>query len=227
MPTLDPCPIRLLLVDAHAIPRAGLRLLLESRPELRVVEEATDRSTVLSVATQTQPDVILLGLSPGEPGGAQLLSDLGTAVSHAWVLVLTSEPNPQFHQQAIRLGARGVVHTEQSPETLFQAIAKVHAGEVWLDPALVAALLDELAPHNKSARQDPEGAKIATLSVREREVVALIGEGLRNKEIAQRLVISEQTVRHHLTAIFAKLRVSDRLELVIYAYRHSLATLPS
>jgi two-component system, NarL family, nitrate/nitrite response regulator NarL len=227
MPSRDARPIRLLLVDAHAIPRAGLRLLLESQPEFRVVGEAADRSTALTLATQAHPDVILLDLLPATQSGPQVLADLRAAVPHARLLVLTNEPSPHFHQQTIRLGARGVVHTEQSPETLFQAIAQVHAGEVWLDPALLAALLDELAPHKKRALQDPEDAKIATLSPREREVIALIGEGLRNKEIATRLFISETTVRHHLTSIFQKLEVADRLELVIYAYRHSLAPLPS
>ncbi len=227
MPTRDAHPIRLVLVDAHAIPRAGLRLLLESRPEFHVVGEAADRSTALTLATQAQPDVILLDLLPGEQGEPQVLLDLRTTVPHARVLVLTREPSPHFHQQTIRLGARGVVYTEQSPETLFQAITQVHAGEVWLNPSLLAALLDELAPHKKGAIQDPEDAKIATLSPREREVIALIGEGLRNQEIATRLFISETTVRHHLTSIFQKLQVADRLELVIYAYRHGLAPLPS
>jgi two-component system nitrate/nitrite response regulator NarL len=227
MPTRDAHPIRLVLVDAHAIPRAGLRLLLESQPEFRVVGEAADGSTALTLATQAQPDVILLDLIPGEHGEIPLLADWRTTVPHARVLVLTSEPSPHFHQQTIRLGARGVVHTEQSPETLFQAITQVHAGGVWLNPSLLAALLDELAPHKKRALQDPEDAKIATLSPREREVITCIGEGLRNQEIARQLFISETTVRHHLTSIFQKLQVADRLELVIYAYRHGLAPLPS
>jgi DNA-binding NarL/FixJ family response regulator len=156
-----------------------------------------------------------------------LLADLQTAAPHARGLVLTSEPSPQFHQQTIRLGARGVVDKAQAPERLFEAITKVHAGEVWLDPVLLAALLDELAPHKRRTLQDPEDAKIATLSARERDVITLVGEGQRNKQIAQRLFISETTVRHHLTSIFRKLQVTDRLELVIYTYRYGLATLPS
>ena len=227
MPSQDAPPIRLLLVDAQAISRAGLRLLLESRRGFCIVGEAADHSTALTMATQMPLDLVLLALLPGEQTGTQVLADLRLTVPHARLLVLTSEPSPHFHQQAIRLGARGVVHTEQSPETLFAAIAHVHAGDVWLDPTLLAALLDELAPHKKRALQDPEGAKIATLSTREREVIALVGEGLKNKDIAARLFISETTVRHHLTSIFSKLEVADRLELVIYAYRHRLATLPS
>jgi DNA-binding NarL/FixJ family response regulator len=227
MPSRGASPIRLLLVDAHAIPRAGLRLLLESRPELRVVGEAADQRTALTLATQTHPDVILLALIPATQSEPQVLFELRAAVPHARLLVLTNEPSPHLHQQAIRLGARGVVHTAHSPETLFEAIMKVHAGDVWLDPTLLAALLDELAPHKKGALSDPEGAKIATLSAREREVVALVGEGLKNKDIATRLFISETTVRHRLTSIFSKLEVADRLALVIYAYRHGLAPLPA
>jgi two-component system nitrate/nitrite response regulator NarL len=120
-------------------------------------------------------------------------------------------------------GAMGVVLKEHAAEVLIKAINKVHQGEVWLDRSMMGTVLDEMT---QAPEIDPEGARIASLSDREREVIALIAEGLKNKQIAQRLFISETTVTHHLSSIFSKLDVSDRLELIIYAFRHGLAQLP-
>ena len=112
-------------------------------------------------------------------------------------------------------------------ETLLQAITKVRAGEVWLEPTMIARVLGDLTRPPPSPQTSSEATKIARLTEREREVITLVGEGLRNKHIAARLYISEATVRHHLTAIFAKLDVSDRFELAIYAYQHGLAKPPA
>jgi DNA-binding NarL/FixJ family response regulator len=120
----------------------------------------------------------------------------------------------------------GLVLKEKAATVLLQAIEKVHAGEVWLEGAMIASVLREMTQTRETRQTNPEAARIALLTEREREIVALVGQGLRNKQVAERLFISEVTVRHHLTAIFAKLRVADRLELVIYAYRHGLACLP-
>ena len=116
---------------------------------------------------------------------------------------------------------------EKAVETLLQAITKVRTGEVWLEPTMIARVLGDLTRPQPSPRISPEAAKIVKLTEREREVITLVGEGLRNKYIAERLYISEATVRHHLTAIFAKLGVSDRFELAIYAYQNGLAKPPA
>ena len=108
---------------------------------------------------------------------------------------------------------------------LVKAVRKVHAGEVWLDRVMMADVLTRITRGGEN-RDNPEAAKISSLSAREREVVDLIGMGLKNKEIAERLFLSEVTIRHHLTSIYNKLGVSDRLELLIYAYRHGLVQLP-
>jgi len=144
----------------------------------------------------------------------------------AQVLILTGVLDREQHRRAVCLGAKGIVPKEQSIETLLQAIEKVRAGEVWLDPALTAAALHALTRSTGPKQMTPEQAQIAALTAREREVIALVGAGLRNKQVAQRLLISETTVRHHLTAIFDKLGIAWRLELMIYAYRHGLAPLP-
>jgi two-component system, NarL family, nitrate/nitrite response regulator NarL len=222
---LDSQSVRIVIVDDHTLVRTALRMLVESRPGFRVVGEAADCKTALAVAAREQPDVILYDLVLNGHESTDVLPELLAVAGRARVLVVTGARAPELHRQAIRLGAKGLIFKEDTSDTLLQAIEKVHAGEVWLDPAMITGLLDELSPNNK--HKDPEEAKIASLSPREREVIALIGEGLRNKEIGKRLFISETTVRHHLTSIFNKLSVSERLELVIYAYRHGLARIPS
>jgi DNA-binding NarL/FixJ family response regulator len=120
----------------------------------------------------------------------------------------------------------GIVAKDKAADVLINAIKVVRKGEAWLDPATTASMLGEMSRAPKPKPLDPEAEKIATLTNREREVVTLIGEGIRNKEIADRLFISETTVRHHLTSIFDKLDVDDRVELLIYAYKHKLADPP-
>lgn len=214
--------VRILLIDDHAIIRSGLKMLIESQPGLKVVGEASDRAGAVSIASREQPDIILLDLDLGSESGLELIPPLRSAASQARVLVLTGLRDTEVHRNALRLGAMGIVQKEMASEVLLKAIHKVHAGEAWLDRSSIANLLSEISVVEAS-RPDPEGTRIATLSPREREVITLIGEGLNNKKIAERLQISETTVRHHLTSIFAKLGVSDRLELLVYAYRNKLA----
>jgi DNA-binding NarL/FixJ family response regulator len=141
----------------------------------------------------------------------------------AKVILLTGSRDPEEHLRAVRLGAMGVVLKDQAAEVLVTAVHKVNAGEAWLDPSLTARLVSGMSGGRSIKTTNPEEAKIAQLTEREREVIALICEGLQNKIIGQRMFISETTVRHHLTSIFNKLGVENRLELVIYAYRHGLA----
>ena len=225
MSTVPP-PIRILIVEDHVIVRAGLRMLLESQPDLRVVGEAGTCADALTVTTREQPDLILLDLDLSGEMALASIPDLLAAAPQTRILILTGVRDLELHRQAVRLGALGLVVKDKATEVLLQAIAKVHAGEVWLERTMIARVLGDITRARRAPAVDREVAKIATLTDREREVITLVGEGLRNKQIADRLAISETTVRHHLTAIFAKLEVTDRLELVIYAYRHGLATLP-
>ncbi len=218
--------IRILLVDDHTIVRSGLRMLISSEPGLEVVGEADGRASALDSSARLQPDIILLDLDLGGESSLDFLPDLLANVPQARVILLTGTRNPDEHVRAVRLGAMGVVLKEQAAEVLIRAIQKVHAGEAWLDPTLTARLLTGMAPGRGARQVDPEAIKIAALTDREREVIALICEGLQNKTIGQRLFISETTVRHHLTSIFSKLGLENRLELVIYAYRHGLAQPP-
>jgi two-component system nitrate/nitrite response regulator NarL len=217
--------IRVLLIEDHAVVRAGLRLLIESRRGLVVVGEAANHADALSLAAREQPDIILLDLDLGSENGLDLLPELRTAVDQARVLILTGMRDVEKHHQAIRQGAMGLVLKEQAPEVLLKAIEKVHAGEVWLDHNTLAGMLRTIVPGH-ARPVNPEAARIATLTEREREVIRLVGEGLKNKQIGDRLSITDTTVRHHLTSIFTKLGVESRLEMVIFAHRHGLTKWP-
>ena len=227
MSSPSPPSVRVLIVDDHGIMRAGLRMLLESQPGLVVVGEAATGTEAVALATGTQPDVIVLDLDLGGENAVESIPTLLRTAPDTRILVLTGVRDPEVHRQAIRQGALGLVFKEKAVETLLQAITQVRAGEVWLEPTMIARVLGDLTRPQSPPQTSPEAAKIARLTEREREVITLVGEGLRNKHIAARLYISEATVRHHLTGIFAKLDVSDRFELAIYAYQHDLAKLPT
>jgi two-component system nitrate/nitrite response regulator NarL len=216
--------IRILLVDDHQIFLAGLRTLLQNDPEFVVVGEARNRIEALN-ASHTQPDVILLDLDLGEECGSNLVQDLMKIAPKSRILLLTGVIDSGLHLLAISLGAVGIVHKLESPILLMKAIRKVHSGEAWVNRTMVATFMTQLqAPRRKA---DPIAAKIASLTSRELEVIGSLAQGRRNKEIAERLFISEKTVRHYLTSIFQKLEVSDRLELMIFSYQHCLATVPT
>jgi DNA-binding NarL/FixJ family response regulator len=218
--------IRVFLVDDHAIMRAGLRLLLANQPWLTIVGEAVTRTEVLEAVGCAQPDIVLLELYLGGESTIDSIPTLLAAVPGAQVIILTGVRDPDLHRQAVRLGARGLVLKEKTPEILLQAIAKVYSGEVWIERTMMARVLDEMTRAQAAPRPDPERAKIARLTTRERCIITLIGAGLQNQQIADRLYIGETTVRHHLTAIFDKLEVANRLELVVYVYRQGLVKLP-
>lgn len=218
-------PIRIVLIDDHAVLRTGLRMIINHQPGLTVIGEAATRAEALEAALGS-PDIILLDLDLGDESGVDLLPELLAAAPHARVILLTGLRDPEIHRRAVALGAMGLVLKEKAIETVLKAIEKVHAGEVWLDRSMIARIFHEQRQLGAAQAPDAEAARMALLTAREHTVIALVCEGLQNKQIAERLAISEKTVQHHLTSIFAKLDLSNRLELVIYAYRHGLAVLP-
>jgi DNA-binding NarL/FixJ family response regulator len=215
--------IRILIVDHHQLVRTGLRMLIETVPGMKVVGKAANRSEALALAASKKPNLILLEIDLGSEDGLDFLPELREVATNARVLILTGVKEIETHLRAARLGAVGLVLKEHDGEVLLKAIKKVHQGEVWLDRSMMSSLLNEMTAPDKV---DPDAARIASLTDREQGVIALIAEGLKNKQIAERLFISETTVTHHLSSIFSKLGVSDRLELVIYAFAHVLAKMP-
>jgi DNA-binding NarL/FixJ family response regulator len=216
-------PIRIMIVDDHAVVRSGLRMLIEQDQTMSVVAMAGNRVEALRLAASERPNIIILDLILGEDDGLTFLPELCETSPTSRVVVLTGVRNPDSHRLAIRRGAMGIVLKEHAADMLLRAIQKVHEGEVWIDRSMIGSVIHEF---NRPSKVDPEKARITTLTDREREVITLVGEGLKNRQIAERLFITETTVTHHLSSVFSKLEVSDRLELIIYAFRHGLAQMP-
>jgi len=217
--------IRILLVDDHQIFLTGLQLLIEKEPDMIVVGTASNRAEALALM-QEHPDIVLLDLDLGNESGIDFLPQLIEPEEPPRVIIVTGVPDPELHLRAVRLGALGVVLKLDPPGFLVKAIRKVHGGEMWLNRPMISTVMTELI-HARAKKMDSEALKIAELTVREREVIALVAEGMRNKQIGERLFISEKTVRHYLTSVFDKLGVADRLALMIYAFQHGLAKIPT
>ncbi len=218
--------IRVMLIEDDELTRLGLRTQIGKDHHLEVAGEAANCGDALKTARAERPDVILLDLNLGEESGLDFLPDLLSAAPSARVIVVTGERDLEAHQRAISRGALGLVLKQDAVEQVTKAVKQVHHGDVWFNRSMMLQVINRMAKAGAVTKPDPETDKIKTLTEREREVIGLVGEGLKNKAIAERLCISETTVRHHLTPVFAKLGVSDRLELAIYAYKHGLAILP-
>jgi two-component system nitrate/nitrite response regulator NarL len=222
----SPRPIRIMMVDRHKLVREGVRMLVSRNPVFQVVAEAENGDEALLLAEREQPDVILLALDLGPQTGLDVLPGLLTKSRSSRVLVLTHVEDPEAHRKAMVLGAMGVLQKDVGVEVLFKAIEKVHAGEIWYDRSKMGSVLRDMLQNGNGKKPDPLAVKIASLTPRENEVIALVSEGLKNKVIGEKLFISETTVRHHLTSVFEKLEVSNRLELILFAFSQGLLSVP-
>jgi DNA-binding NarL/FixJ family response regulator len=209
-------PTTLYIVEDHPVVREGIRMLVEAAGGVRVVGAAQSASGALRELGESRPEVVLLDLDLGDEDGLEWLPRILDAAPGARVLILTALRDEGREEAALHGGARGFVHKDASADVLVRAIRAVSAGELWFDPTVLRA-----RPVEPAAAPAPSGR--AALTTREREVVSLVVEGLRNEEIARRLGINEKTVRNHLTAVFAKMGVSGRLELVVLAYRQGMS----
>jgi len=226
MPESNTSLISILLVDSQTLLRAGLRLILETESKFAVVGEASSREEALEGA-RLRPDIIILNLNSDGDSELDLLSDLSTAAEGSRVLVLISDFDLELRRRIVRFGVKGLVQKTESPDRLIAAVKSVYAGEVWLDPRTVSHVLDDLLQAGDVKQTDRVLDNGVRLTGRERDIIALIGEGLKNKQIAERLCISEPTVRHYLTSIFEKVGVKDRQGLIVYAYQRGLAKPPA
>src|SRR5262245_26041801 len=170
-PPVGAKPISVLIIDDHAVIRTTLRMFLESQPGFTVVGEVSHPEEALAIALHEHPDVILLDLDLGDVNGLDVMPELQTAAPEAHVLVLTGVRDVEMHRRAVRLGAVGIVRKERAAEVLLEAIAKVHAGEVWLDSLLLASMLRKTPRPQTDRSPDPEEIKIKALTARERELI--------------------------------------------------------
>jgi DNA-binding NarL/FixJ family response regulator len=208
--------IRVLLVDDHQVVRRGLRTFLEVQDDIEVVGEAADGAEGVARAEELKPDVILMDVRMPGMDGIEALRALRERGSTARVLVITSFTEQRSVVPALRAGATGYVYKDEDPEALARAIRSVHAGHVLLQPEVAGALL---AGDAGSGAQGRGG----TLTEREREVLALIADGRSNREIARALVLSEKTVKTHVSNILMKLDLADRTQAALWAVRHGMA----
>jgi two-component system, NarL family, nitrate/nitrite response regulator NarL len=224
--------IRIVVADDHPIFRDGLCRLLALEEDFEVVAQAQDGRQVLDVLQLHEPDILLLDLKMPGLDGLATLQRLQIAKNKTRVIVLTASDDKNEFVQAMKLGTSGIVLKQTATELLIKSIRKVHAGEIWLDSHTTAAVIrqfvanDEAQPATHSLPPPPPARERerSPLSQREREIVALVAQGFKNKEMAEKMFISEQTVKNHLHNIFDKLGVSDRLELALYAIHNNLHT---
>jgi two-component system, NarL family, nitrate/nitrite response regulator NarL len=210
--------IKVLIADDHAFFRDGLRKLLEGADDISVVGEVSNGNECIKMLSKFKPDILLLDLRMPDKSGLDVLTEVNFDSLPTRVIVLTAAEDDRDVIRAMRLGARGVVLKQSASDLLLKSIRQVHDGEIWLDNRMTAEVIDAF---KKSAESGQRREK-PLLSDREKEVVQLVAQGFRNREIGEKLFISDQTVKNHLHNIFDKLGVSDRLELALYAIHHKL-----
>ncbi len=217
--------IKILLVDDHRSVLWGLEKLIEGEsPRMVVIGKATTSAEAMRLLDEAKPDIVLLDIDLGGESGINAIPNL-IAKSQARVLVLTGSRDSSVHDAAVLAGAMGVVEKGESAETILKAIQKVSEGEIWLDRSATGRIFLELSRNKAAEAQNPEQRKIASLTPRERQIVAEIGSDAAagSKVIAERLHISEHTLRNHIASIYEKLEVSSRLELFAYAGKHGIS----
>jgi two-component system, NarL family, nitrate/nitrite response regulator NarL len=211
-----PAGIGILIADDHAVFRYGLRTLLESEPGFTVVGEAADGSQVVKLTSALKPAVLMLDLAMPRLTGIQVLRELASTHGEVRTIVLTAAIEKKQIVEALQLGARGILLKDAAIQLVTKCIEKVLAGNYWVGREVVPSLVDYL----HGLKRSPEGnaeQRLLNLTPREQEIIAAIATGCMNKEIAARLGISEETVKRHLSNIFAKTGVSNRLELAIWS----------
>jgi len=207
-------PIRVLLVDDHQVVRRGLRTFLEIQEDIEVVGEAADGAEGVARTEELRPDIVLMDVKMPGTDGIEALRQLRQLDNPSRVLVVTSFTEQRTVVPALRAGAAGYVYKDVDPDALAGAIRSIHAGHVLLQPEVAGALLS-----------DDTGAgagRGTTLTEREREVLELIADGRSNREIARALVLSEKTVKTHVSNILMKLDLADRTQAALWAVRHGL-----
>lgn len=228
-------PIKVLIADAQPVVVEGIRSVLGDSGSVQIVGEAADGLETVSKAVQLDPDVVLMDLRLPRLDGLSVIRTLQTRAPRSKVLLFAAAESRDEFVEAMKLGCCGVLLKEGPLHLIEKSITRVHAGEIWLDASTTAAVIRQFSsPGAVGAPEASTGGAAAPalnskptrertqLSQREREIIVLIAQGYKNKEIAEKMFITEQTVKNHLHNVFDKLGVSDRLELALYAIHNSL-----
>jgi DNA-binding NarL/FixJ family response regulator len=209
--------LRLLLVDDQAMFREGLRLILSQQPDFEVVGEAGDGLAALEATLRTGPDVVLMDLRMPNLGGSEATRRIRAQAPSVRVIVLTTFEEDEEVFSALRAGAAGFLLKDAGSDKLCEAIRLAARGESWLQPSVAAKLVAEFSRLTQRTPVSPAGSLLEPLSPREREVLRCLAEGMSNKEIGRRLVISEGTVKNHMSQVLGKLQVMDRTQAALRA----------
>ncbi len=216
--------IKVLVCDDHPIVREGIVAILETQDDIQVIGEVSDGAEAVTRVAQGGIDVVLMDLAMAQMDGAEATRRIRALDSPARVLVLTAFDTDERILEAVQAGAQGYLLKGAKPAEIFDAVRVVHSGGSLLQPTIANSLLRALSGTHK-ATPVPTGPAIEPLTEREREVLVLIAKGLRNKEIADTLFISERTVKFHANALYQKLNVTSRTEAVSFALQHHLISL--
>jgi two-component system, NarL family, response regulator NreC len=211
--------IRLLLVDDHEVVRTGLRMLLESQSDIKILAEASTGAEAIQMALEYRPDVVVMDITLPDITGIEATRRLKERQPEIAVVALTIHEDEQYFFEMLQAGASGYVPKRAAPEDLITAIRAAFAGEIYIYPSLAKALVSDYLGRS---RIDPQEASLEALTPREEEVLELLADGLTNDEIAERLVISRHTVARHRENLMGKLNLHSRSELVKYAIRKGL-----
>ena len=215
--------IRVVLVDDHAVVRAGLKAMLRAARDIEVVGEASDGVAAVELAASTVPDVILMDVRMPKGSGIEACVSIKQAAPSAKIIMLTVSDEEGDLYDAVKSGASGYLLKDSSIDEVAQAVRVVAEGQSLISPMMAAKLLDEF---KEMSRTDREAVISARLTERELEVLRLVAKGLNNREIAKQLFISENTVKNHVRNILEKLQLHSRMEAVMYAVREKLLELP-
>lgn len=215
-----------MLVDDHKTILWGLSRLIESaKPTMELVATASTRTELLQIAGDRKPDIVLLDLDLAGESGADAIAAI-ERLCGAKVLILTGARDVDSHRDAVLKGAKGVICKDEDAGVILRAVERVHAGEVWINRQLMGTVLNAMASGASSKSSDPKAARIASLTERERAIVRAVvtNRGAKGNAIAETLCISEHTLRNHLTVIYDKLDVRNRIDLYAFALENGLAS---
>lgn len=211
--------INIMIVDDHTMMREGIKQLLEFDGAIKVIGEAADGEECLNLLKKVKPDVLLLDINMPKKNGIEVLQELKKKKDKTKILMLTVHNEVEYLIKAVDIGADGYILKDSESEELKKAITVIHNGDNFIQPSLIPLLNVRLL------KRDNDIDKIELLTKRENEVLILVANGMFNKEIAENLLISERTVKNHISSIFKKINVADRTQAAIFAIRNNLINL--
>ena len=211
--------IEIMIADDHSMIREGLKQLLELEGDMKVVAEASNGKECLDIIGEVRPDVLLLDINMPEKNGLEVLQELNLTKKRPKILILTVHNEVDYLLKAVEIGVDGYVLKDSESAELKKAIQTVVSGETYIQPDLIPAL------NSKRVERDSDKDKIDNLTRRELQVLKLLAVGSYNKEIAEKLGISERTVKNHVSNIFKKLEVTDRTQAAVFSIRNNLITI--